>query len=351
MKICIIGQYPPQIGGIATYTSMLEDVLKKEGHTVYILTYASSDRADDEYHISVPVLNIPLFRGVFFTLFSIIKLIFLIRKYDIDLVHAHYLIPPGLIAVVTKLFTGINVVVTVHGSDINILPDNKLLKPVLRYVLNHADSVYFVSYLLKEKAEKLFGNISSKSYVTKNTVNIDKFNGKCVNRKSDRIIVSFIGNLVKQKGLNYLLMAKKDSVVDYDLCIYGDGVEKDNLLKIVHENNIKNVYFKGSTNVSWKVIACSDIIVLPSISEGSSIVALEAMSSEKPLVATRAGNISDIISNYKNGVLVDIGDSDGLRIAIDKLVEDSSLRKRIGVNARNYVVENFSVMEVPYMKE
>ena len=350
MNICILGQYPPHVGGISTYTRMLEDVLKKKGHTVYVLTYSSDELSDDGYHFGVPFIDVSLFRGLSFSLFAIVKLVFLIKKYNIDLVHAHYIVPPGLVAVISKFFTGVKTVVTVHGSDMNILSKNKFVKPLLKFVLKHVDNVYYVSSLLKDMSEMLCDGIKDKGYVTKNVVDVNKFNGKCPSRKSDRVIVSFVGNLVKQKGLKYLLMAKKKALTDYDLHIYGDGVEKDYLVSFVNENNIDNVYFKGVTNVSWKVMSCSDVIVLPSVSEGSSIVALEAMSSKKPLVASCTGNIGDVITSYENGVLVPVGDVDCLRDAIDTLVDDKMLREWIGLNARRCVIENFSVLDVPYIE-
>ena len=131
MNICIVGQYPPQLGGVATYTKQLEEKLMEEGHDVYILTYKQSGTFPSNVYMAKSI-NIPLLRGLSFIISSYFILKKLIKEKDIDIVHANYIIPPGLVSVLGNLPA--KKVITVHGSDINILPNNKKTKVLKRKI-------------------------------------------------------------------------------------------------------------------------------------------------------------------------------------------------------------------------
>lgn len=352
MNICIIGQYPPKLGGVATYMKNLEDELQAMGHNVYVLTYKQDCDFKDNVFCANTV-NIPVLRGVSFIISAYFKLREIIKKYDIDVIHANYLIPPGIIASLIHK-KDIKIVMTAHGSDINILPENKIIRPILKHTLKCVDEVYFVSEKLQQKALAMnIEGLAEKSKVTPNTVNINKFkpideNTKTLNEKYQMPVVVFIGNLVKQKGLKYLLKAKKLSKTTYTLLIYGDGILKDELKNYIKENKIQNTHLMGKTDTPEIIIPQSDIMVLPSVSEGASLVALEAMSCAKPLIATDTGNITTTIKNNHDGIIVPTCNPQKLADAIDELIEDEDKRIKIGENARKTVIENYSKMQIPY---
>lgn len=352
MNICIVGQYPPQVGGVATYAKQLEDTLVEKGHNVYILTYKQDVKTEPNVFMAKGI-NIPLLRGISFIVSSYFLLNRIVEEYDIDIIHANYLLPPGLVSILNK--SPAKKVITVHGSDINILPNNKIIKPILKYVLKKSDALYFVGENLKQKAIELnVTDVEKKAVITPNTVNTNKFKPlneekKLLTNYSQPIIV-FIGNLVEQKGLKYLLEAKKLSKTEYSLLIYGDGPEKDFIEKYIESNDLKNTYLMGKTTIPEKIIPESDIMVLPSVSEGASIVALESMSCAKPLIATDTGNISTIITNNENGVIVPPKNPQLLQEAIDKLVLNEEKREEIGKNARELIKSKYSEMKIPYLE-
>ncbi|RAP52566.1 MAG: hypothetical protein BZ138_02695 [Methanosphaera sp. rholeuAM270] len=351
MNICIVGQYPPQLGGVATYTKQLEEKLLEEGHNVYILTYKQNQNPRDNVYMAMGV-NIPILRGLLFIVSSYFMLNKITEEHDIDIIHANYILPPGLISVFNK--SRAKKIITIHGSDINILPNSKILRPLIKFALNRADSLYFVSEKLKNKAIDICGEkIENKSYVTPNTVDTRKFKPRPENEKrrehDEMITVTFIGNLVEQKGLKYLLKAKEISESEYKLLIYGDGPQKEELKEYIETKNIKDTYLMGKTDTPEKIIPESDIMVLPSVSEGASIVALESMSCEKALVATDTGNITTVITDKENGVIVPTKNPELLSEALDNLVNNEDERTRIGKNARKLIMEKYSKMKIPYI--
>ena len=351
MNICIVGQYPPQIGGIATYTKQLEDELKKEGHNVYILTYKQERNLTDNVY-EAKSINIPFIRGLSFIVSSFFMLRKIVKEHDIDIIHANYIMPPGLVTVLTK--NSAKKIITVHGSDINLLPNNKLLRPLIKYTLNKADALYFVSEKLKEKATMMnVKNLENKSEITPNTVDTEKFkktsNEKKILKEYKTPIVMFIGNLVEQKGLKYLLKAKQLSKEEYTLLIYGDGIEKESLQEYINKNNIKNTYLMGKTTTPELLIPESDIMVLPSISEGASIIALESMSCQKAFISTDTGNIKEVITNNENGIIVPPKNPEKLSEAIDYLVLNKDKRDKLGKNARKLIINKYSKIHIPYL--
>ena len=147
-----------------------------------------------------------------------------------------------------------------------------------------------------------------------------------------------------------MLEAKKLSTTDYALLIYGDGAEYNNLQRQIDQDNITDVYLLGKTTTPESIIPQADIMVLPSISEGASIVALEAMACAKPLISTDTGNIKEVITPNENGVIVKVRDSKELSKQIDCLIDDEQLRIKLGTNARKTIVEKYSKLKIPYIE-
>ena len=202
MNICIVGQYPPQVGGIATYTSNVKDKLESLGHNVYVLTYPSNQKREDNV-FEARTVNIPVIRGLSFILSSYRKLLEIVDTYDIDIIHANYIIPPALVSVLVKRKRNIRIITSVHGSDINILANNKILKRLIKYTLTNSDDVYFVSEKLYNKALELdIENLAKKSTIISNIVDTNNFKPLNTNKtplkeKYAKKLVIFIGNLVE----------------------------------------------------------------------------------------------------------------------------------------------------------
>jgi len=95
-----------------------------------------------------------------------------------------------------------------------------------------------------------------------------------------------------------------------------------------------------------KYYSASDIVVFPSLFEGFGIPTLEAMACEKPIIATKTGEAPYIITNLKNGLLVDLGDDKGLYKKIKYLIENRDIRINLGKNGRKLVEEKYSWKKV-----
>jgi L-malate glycosyltransferase len=353
MRICILGHYPPHIGGVSSHTYLLSKQLRERGDEVYILTYPHPDvkNVDGIKVETAPSPNIKGFRGFFFFITATFKLMSMVRQYDINLIHAHFLIPPGLIGVLVGSILGKKTVVTAHGSDLLIQVKKPLLQPIIKFVLKRADYVLVVNTALKEKVLEL-GINPDKVYVTPNAVNTHKFNPKNleipadIKLNTDKPTILFVGNLVKQKGVKYLLEAKKQMNRDAELLIVGDGPLRGAMEDIVEKEGINDVVFTGARRDVEKIMPSAQVLVLPSVSEGFPITILEALSSGLPVVATRVGGVSDIL-DQKVGIIVEPSDPTSLAKAVDKILKNDELRNSMKVAARKRALK-YSFIKTPY---
>lgn len=355
MNICLLGQFPPHIGGVSSHTYLLAQELIKRGDKVYVLTYPHQDIKDLD-GISVETaftVNIKGLRGLLFFISALFKLFSMVRRYDIDIIHAHFLIPPGLIAVLVGRLTRKKVAVTVHGSDIFIQAKNPILRSLIKYTLKKADIIAVVDETIRDKIVELeIDGMGSKIKITPNAVDLEKFNPQ--NRSSvleeiglnTQPVILFVGNLVPQKGLKYLLQAKKQMKTPAQLVIVGDGPLMYELQKMVKTGKIKDVYFTGKRRDVNQIMPGADVFVLPSTSEGLPITLIEALASGLPAVATDVGGVKELITSDV-GFIIEPRNTEELTEALDQILENTQRRKKMAqtavVKAREY-----GTLKVPY---
>ena len=376
MKIAMVGQFPPHIGGVGVHINSLSKELLKNGEEVFVITYPHKDiknEVNKDYMdnngikvIGTRGINIPGLRSLFYVLFGTINLIRIVRKYNIDIIHGHYLYPAGLIAVLGGMFTKKKVYVTSHGSDMFCLyPQHKFMRPIIRFVLKRVDVVLAVSESLKEEILKTnIPNIEKKVRLNWNTVDINEFkianndsdhhskNNSNYNFKNelnipkDKPIILFVGNIIKRKNVATIIDAKKQLKSGCVLVVVGDGPLLNSLKEKVKVENVEDVIFTGARNDIANVIQSSDLLILPSYSESFGLVLIEALACGKPVIGSNVGGIKEIITDDV-GLLVEPTDSKGLANSIDLILSDKKLREKFQSNARDRAMD-FSEVDIPY---
>ena len=161
---------------------------------------------------------------------------------------------------------------------------------------------------------------------------------------SNPIRLLFTGHFDLRKGVRVLLEALKileDQGTSCQLDIVGSVSSGSHALK-EHPALTKNIRFHGFVpQEELKSFLCnSDIFVFPTLAEGSSRSAMEAMSAGLPVITTR--NCGVPIEDDMNGLYVTVGDANQLAHAICKLSRSEELRKRIGVNATRTISQNYT---------
>lgn len=356
MKIAMVGQFPPHVGGVGVHIHTLSKELVKQGHEVYVITYPHKNIQDiDGIHvIGTKGINIPGVRGLMFKKNAKNALESLLQKEDIDIIHGHYLFPAGAAAVEVGNEHGIKTYVTAHGSDMfEVYKKQPLMRSTIKNVLKKADCVLAVSNALKHEiiATGVTG-ISQKIKLSWNSVDVAKFSAeennsfKNENNLLDKPVVMFVGNLIKRKNVESLIEAKKIANSDYYLVIVGDGPLFKKLNKKVEDENIRDVIFTGSRNDVENIIPSCDVLILPSFSESFGLVLVEALACGKPVIGSNVGGITEII-NDDVGLLVNPNKISSIARAIDNVINDEEFRLTLSLNARKRAM-NFSKVDIPY---
>lgn len=356
MKIAMVGQFPPHVGGVGVHIHTLSKKLVEEGHEVFVITYPHKDikNIDGIHVIGTKGLNIPGVRGLMFKKNAKKALENLLEKEDIDIIHGHYLFPAGAAAVEVGKEHGIKTYVTAHGSDMfELYKTQPLMRSTIKKVLRDADGVFAVSNALKHEiiATGVTG-IAAKTKISWNSVDVNKFSSrsddsfKIENKLEDKPIVLFVGNLIKRKNVDSLLEAKKIANSDYYLVIVGEGPQYKKLKKKVDDENIRDVIFTGARSDVEHIIPSCDVLVLPSFSESFGLVLIEALACGKPVIGSDVGGITEII-NDDVGLLVNPTKISSIARAIDNIVNDDDLRLVLSLNARNRAMD-FAEVTIPY---
>jgi glycosyltransferase involved in cell wall biosynthesis len=163
-------------------------------------------------------------------------------------------------------------------------------------------------------------------------------------------IVGSIGRLAEQKGQKYLLQAAKiviNKIPNTYFIIVGDGPLRNDLEALSRILEIdQHVFFLGSRSDVINLLKCFDIFVLPSLWEGLPISLLESMASNVPVITTSIPGCMDIITNERNGILVDPRNPQALSEAIFQILHSPELRNKLSKNAldtvKEYSIENIA---------
>lgn len=270
-----------------------------------------------------------------------------------DLVHAHWLIPQGLV----QSFFKKPYIVTGHGGDVTSLNKGILRRLKIR-CMKKAGHVTVVSEHLRSQVRKLSPGIEPS--VISMGVDRTRF-GKQYRvsnyfGQEEKKVVLFVGRLVEKKGVTYLIEAMKE--IDALLVIVGDGPIKEKLVDQSADMKERVVFLGAKTHKELKTIyASSDIFVAPSITakdgdqEGIPTAIMEAIASGLPVIASDSGGIIDLITSGVNGFLCKEKDVIELRNNINMLIKNSELVDRFKKESKLIVSRyDYNVIAERYKK-
>jgi glycosyltransferase involved in cell wall biosynthesis len=236
------------------------------------------------------------------------------RRVDADLLHAHWL-PAGWVAE----RSGKPYVVQVWGTDVELARRAPWLA---RRVLSKARLVIAASNDLAERARALGAR---EVRVIPSGVELPER----VGIEADPAEVLYAGRLSPEKGVLELLEATEG----LNLVVAGDGPLRDRIPSasgFVSHDELEQLYARAA------VVAC------PSRREGFGVVCLEAMAHGRPVVATRVGGLLDLVVDGETGIVVPPRDPAALRSALERLLADPDLRRKLGSAGRDRARTHFS---------
>jgi glycosyltransferase involved in cell wall biosynthesis len=162
--------------------------------------------------------------------------------------------------------------------------------------------------------------------------------------REDHPTVLFVGQISRRKGLGVLLEAFTQVAAEYPtsrLRIVG-GAHQDPAFEqelqsrhgeLIRMGRVRFLGTKSRREVADELSRCS-VLCLPSLYEASPLVVVEAMAAGKPVVATRVGDVPELLNGAGAGIVVDPEDSQELAAALVSMLQDPTLRKLCGQRGR-----------------
>jgi len=291
-----------------------------------------------------------------------------IERNDVDLIHAHFAYPEGLVGLLVKRKINKPLIVTCHGYDINIVPEisygirlKKSYDALVRLVLKESDAVICVSRRLRKEVLKL-GAPREKTFVVFNAVDLSSFRPSLKHELSEvsemrrnigiseeDFLILNARNLKPVYGIEYLIYTAKivtEHIKNAKFVIAGQGELREKLNAMIRDMGLnKNVKLIGTVPKALmpKLMRAASLYVNTSLADGMSPSMLEACASGLPIVSFDVGGANDIIDDGVNGFLVPLKDYKTLASRIIYLLQNPDIIKRMGTMARKKAEERFNM--------
>ncbi len=318
--------------------------------------YAESLHADVGVR-GATLLALPF--GIGASLFALIRQILKERP---DVIHAHWLLPNGLPALIAARLFGIPLVISMHGSDVSMAERNVLFRWLARLIFAHTRAATACSGDLHRRALAL-GADAQTTVVLPYGVTVSSFAPEHADRywvaqrfsvTEDSPLMVAVGRFVHKKGFAVLIQAMariraQFPTVRLVLAGYGD-------LADAYRSSIEDLGIGDSVSLPGqlsrddvaRLIASADIYCVPSVHDESGNVdglpntLLEGMSAGTAIVASSIAGIPDVLSDGVDALLVPAGDVDALADACIRLLADAPLRTALGIAARQRVLRGLT---------
>jgi glycosyltransferase involved in cell wall biosynthesis len=364
VKILLItSSYLPILGGLQEAVYQLAQEFKRQGHDVSILANRYPRRLKSLEMMDGLFVKRMLFTGFYlpsFNSYVVLKYIaglliscvnsfrlaFLLKKTMPDVVNIHFLGSQAPYATLASRLLGVRCVISLHGDDVEGVPrrsrvDNWLFKKVLL----GADYVTACSNYLLSEAKEIVPEVEGKSTAIWNGIRPEKYKN-IEPYIHPRPYIFAAGRFVYKKGFDILFRAYRSLLADgerIDLILAGEGPEREKLTDLarrlglsfaVREQDkgvaggrrppIEGVYFWGRAerNEMKSLMKGCKLLVVPSRKEPFGIVALEALSAGKRVVATRVGGLTEIVQDGITGYFVEAESAEDLARGIKTALSD-----------------------------
>jgi L-malate glycosyltransferase len=342
MRILVINhEYPPIGGGGGQSCQAIVNELARRGHEIIVLTAHLKGLPREELINNVRLIRLPSFRKQpykagfltmgLFVLSAINAGYKIIRDWRPVLIHVHFAVPGGAAAWVLHRMTGVPYVLTAHLGDIpGGVPEKtgkwfRLVYPLTMSIWKHAAQSTAVSAFTASLVHKQYGMTPQ---VIPNGMDMKTIEGGQLSIHEPPVVI-FVGRFVQQKNLMELvevLNLVRD--VPWSCTLVGDGPLHDDIQRRIDELGLHARFVFTGWASSDEVRNClgrSDILFMPSLSEGLPMVGIQALASGLAIVANKVGGFSDLVEQNLNGYLAEPGDRKALSEALRRYLSDSQV--------------------------
>jgi glycosyltransferase involved in cell wall biosynthesis len=365
----------------ATYVHDINRHLARRGHRVTVVTPGNSSMPPRESFDGVDVVRFPMELPVDLTYGRVAQTrvnlmgkvarvavmahyleaqfratVAVARERGADVIHAHWAIPTGPAAVSAAQRLGLPSVITMHGGDVYVNPEQGYdfptrwyVRPALRWTLRKAGALTAITEDCRQHALRA-GAPRRSIHLVFNGTDLRRFSPAAAGAVDPRFGPNMIfacRQLFPRKGIRFLIEAAaqlKPRFPDLKVVVAGDGFERPDLIALAERLGIaRDVTFLGWVPNSElpQYYRAAALSVIPSLEEGFGIPAAEAMGCERAVVASDAGGLPEVVEHGVTGLIVPRGDANALAEAIGELLADPGRRARMGQAGRERALRLF----------
>ena len=281
-----------------------------------------------------------------------------VRKYEINFIHCHWVIPQGFFVSLLNSFSGIPYLLTAHGGDVYSFRKNSIIRLLSSHALKRAGRCTVNSQPTGQAV--LHIRPGSRIQVVPMGVDTQRFHPGKFNQKIKEnlniqdLFLLAVGRFAEKKGFKFLIEAMPEILQkrpQAKLVVIGFGPQEEELKRLVRQFGLeKVVLFVGSKagEELAEYFATADIFIGPSVvtdsgdTEGQGVVFLEAMASGTAVIASDVGGVKDIVRDFETGLLVPQKDSGAIAEKTLLLLDDQKLRSELASSGRRLAESEYS---------
>lgn len=360
----IVWEFPPKIGGSVTHISELarqiDPYLQKQ---IIFAPYTKGCEIFDK-SFPIPIIRqkipkfyncgVPIIESLFYSFYAMKKILQIIKQNNINIIHFHSpILASYFIPHIRRYDENLQIFVMCHGwpgkkdrkFGISYYFGNKLIPlfPPDKYlILNDGSQIHELQSILDKKSiswDIVYHGIDTDLFKpTEYSISSNSFNVLFPHRpipiKSPELAINIFKNFLSR-------------INDYNVSLlYLSSSHSEELIRLARKEGIENNVQFLNELAGDELINCinnSSIVIGTSLNSNNGRAIQEAMACEKPVVVfNNNGNMSNLIENMKNGILIDAGDIDGFVESLLLLYHNPDLRRQIGINARKIILQNRS---------
>ncbi len=357
-------EFPPQVGGIASYTQQLAEVLDPKQTIVLAPPLITPE---EEVQTPYRLIRSPFYISFFWPHW--VRLFFSVRKLvkteHVERILVHHILPVGTVAYFIKKLFKIPYLIFSHGTDVSFAMTQQKKRALVEKICKDAEQLIFNSQSLKQRFLTNLPQFADKATVLYPCPDTSFLEPVSNTRKQElrelfalngKNVLLTVSRLVDGKGIPRLIRLMPELLKQNPHLIWfvvGDGPKREFLLNMVEKHALQNVVrFVGSVPHSQlrEYYALAEVFVLLThpdngLEEGLGLVFLEAAATGLPVVAGKSGGVEEAVEHGITGLVVDTNNKDEVLKAILLLLQDHTYAVQLGVAGQERVKTQFDWSE------